>query len=188
MQKAGCPAFAFVPELGRPFGNGLFMDCRHTHVRRPSHAICGNWGMRRTQQNSKIRLWSGRRPVGAILIAVSLCFAMSLIGQAIAGNGPDPILLGPDSWNGPCRKATSVDYAGGSDVFGNPVLPADVPQDRITVSMANENTIPEVLTHLPNLDRVRVNVAVHGLADEVQPDPACLQDTGQAPAKTAKPH
>jgi hypothetical protein len=154
-----------------------------------SRNFCEGLMKRKTEYSTK-RLWSGRFPAGAIAVAAALCFAAPLLGDAIAGvpepTGPDPILSGLDSWDGPCTKATGVEYSGGSDVYGNPVVSADVPSDSITVGMQNEVAIPEVLTRLPNLDRVRVNVAVNGLSKAVQPDPACPQDSDQAPAKTSK--
>lgn len=84
----------------------------------------------------------------------------------------DPILSG--SPPGPCAaQVAGADYVGGTDVLGNPVVPADAGGGNIHVSMQNEIAIPEVLTHLPNLDRVRVNIRIAGLADAVKPADAC---------------
>jgi hypothetical protein len=146
--------------------------------------------MRRAHEYST-GLWSGRFPVGAILLAIALCFGLSFLGDALAGTkdhsgpvGPDPILTGVQTRNGPCEKATGVDYAGGSDVYGNPVVPADVPPSSITVGMANDVVIPEVRTHQPNLDGVRVHAAVNGLDKAVQPDPACPPPDAAVPRVT----
>lgn len=114
-------------------------------------------------------------------IRAAICLlagAILLLGAAGAGTidrhpaGPDPILSGPIP--GPCAPhLAGADYAGGTDVLGNPVVPVDAGGGKIAVSVANEVAIPEVLTHLPNLDRVRVQIRIAGLADAVSPADAC---------------
>ncbi|MBI3676556.1 MAG: hypothetical protein HY243_08045 [Proteobacteria bacterium] len=146
--------------------------------------------MRRTHEYFTRRLWSGRFPSGAIFVAAAFCFVMPLLGDALAGvsTRPDSILTGIDSWDGPCQKATGVDYVGGSDVYGNPVVSADVPSDSITVGMASETVVPEILTHSRNLDRVRVKIAVNGISQALNPDPTCPGEPPQAPAENSKTH
>lgn len=86
--------------------------------------------------------------------------------------GPDPILTGAAP--GACEpRPASATYVAGTDILGAPVAPADAGGEQIAVSVANDVIVPEVLTHLPNLDRVRVQIRVAGLADTVSPASAC---------------
>jgi len=84
----------------------------------------------------------------------------------------DSILAGAAP--GACEpRPASADYLAGTDILGAPVVPADAGSNQIAISVANDVIIPEVLTHLPNLDRVRVQIRVAGLAETVSSASAC---------------
>jgi hypothetical protein len=105
--------------------------------------------------------------IGGAIAVSALVFVLNIGAGRIAHPTPyDPVLLGPSL--GPCNPGLAgPDFIAGTDIYGTPVVPADANVTPLTVGMASETAIPEVLTHLPNLDRVRVNVQIKGLAAEV---------------------
>jgi hypothetical protein len=91
----------------------------------------------------------------------------------------DPILMGPPL--GPCApQLAGAATVSGTDIYGNPVLPADA-SPRIVGQMGSENITPELLVHLPNLERLRVNVRMAGLGEAVS-------DANEAGCLPQKPH
>jgi hypothetical protein len=82
--------------------------------------------MRATQQNYKL-----------IGMAVALCLAAGpAFGGAISrSTGPDPILTGGPP--GPCDpRADGADFVPGTDINGNPVVPANVGAKPVPVPQA----------------------------------------------------
>lgn len=110
--------------------------------------------------------------IRSVTIFLALLGCGALAPAAAGPTVPDPILLGAPS--GPCQTGVAgADYVGGVDILGNPVAPADAADHRVTAWVANEIVVPEVLIHQPNLDRVRAQIRVDGLADALNPAPAC---------------
>ncbi len=85
---------------------------------RRSHEITGIFAVQHQQFNF---VWHG---TNGLVVAI----ALALVQPALAAN-QDPLLDGGPT--APC--AAGVDYSGGADVNGNPVVPADVAAARVPV-------------------------------------------------------
>ena len=85
---------------------------------RPSHEISGLIAMQHLKFNFVYR--------GTNYLAVTMTLALA--GPVLAA-APDPLLDGGPT--APC--AAGVDYSGGADVNGNPVVPADVGAPHVPV-------------------------------------------------------
>jgi hypothetical protein len=111
----------------------------------------------------------------SLFSAVFLVFCLGVAGPAVAkmqhAATPDPILTGGAA--GPCDpKLAGPDYVAGTDVNGNPVAPADLPGGT-TVHLDSDTVLPEVPIHKGSHQQVLVKADVPGLADAVDPPPAC---------------
>jgi len=128
-----------------------------------------------------------RRKTGlGLTVAFALVTLPALAAGRISHPTPyDPVLDGPPP--GPCDpQSYSAATVSGTDVYGRPVAPADV-SPRPVVQMGSENLTPEVLVHLPNMERLRASVRLGGLADAVAQsnEGGCLPQKPQPPAPDA---
>lgn len=83
----------------------------------------------------------------------------------------DPILSGPP--DGPCAgRLYSPDYVAGTDAYGYPVAPADMPGN-ITAAIPSDTVVPEIRTHNKTVGNVDVLVEVPGLSAAASPVPPC---------------
>lgn len=134
---------------------------------------------RRTQDYSEAK---GRRkfPFRAAFAAISYCLLAPLLGGMLAVGSPDivraapdPILMGPPAPDGPCYTGGShADYVGGTDVNGNPVVSADA-ESPFHVRLQSETVRPELRSQNRAIRDTQVLVHVDGLAQAVNPPPAC---------------
>ena len=115
----------------------------------------------------------GHFPEIAALLAI-LFGALPLLMAAAAWAAPvqrtaDSILTGPAL--GPCADLTAgADYEGGTDDYGHPVTPADLP-GQVRVTLDSETVYPTVGG--ANGNQALAKVTVHGLKAVVKAPSAC---------------
>lgn len=134
---------------------------------------------RRTQDYSDAGI-RRKFPFRVALVALAYCFLAPLLGGFVALGSPenaaaasDPILMGPSAPEGPCYTGRAqADYVGGTDVNGHPVVSADAGSP-FHVRMQSETVRPAMRSPNRAIRDTQVLVHVDGLAQAVDPPPAC---------------
>lgn len=129
--------------------------------------------MKTTHQScQRCHRWS-RVPEIAALLAI-LFGALPLFMAAVAWGAPmrsgdDSILTGPAL--GPCAGLTAgADYEGGTDAYGHPVTPADLP-GQVRVTLDSETVYPMIGSQTG--DQTAAKVTVYGLKSVLDAPSAC---------------
>ncbi len=129
--------------------------------------------MKTTHQScQRCHPWDRFREIAALLAI--LFGALPLLLAAVAWAAParsdaDPILAGPAF--GLCAGLTAgADYEGGTDAYGHPVTPADLP-GQVRVTLDSETVYP--MAGGPNGSQTVAQVTVHGLKSVLEAPSAC---------------